>query len=65
MPTDERANARAAALVILEKMPNFHRLTPERRAALVERNATALLRARKRANGAMTGNGATVAPGGC
>ncbi|MHB8409822.1 MAG: hypothetical protein ACYDHY_17345 [Acidiferrobacterales bacterium] len=45
--TDERANARAAALVILELMPEWRRLPAERKAALLERHTEALLRMRR------------------
>jgi len=62
--TDERANAQAAALVILERLPAWQALPAERKAAILARNADAIQRVRKRATAQTISGGATGPSGG-
>ena len=56
--TDERANARAAALVILETLPAWGQLAADSKGDLLERYTDAILRQRKRAAVVRVGNNA-------
>ena len=62
--TDERANAQAAALVILERLPAWQALPAERKAAILQRNADAILRVRRRIVAQTISDGATGPSGG-
>jgi len=57
--TDERANARAAALVILETLPAWGRLTAAQRADILKRHVDAILEVKRRYRDLRERNGPT------